>query len=197
MVSRYRVNDSYSDNISVKVGVHQGSVLSPLLFIIVLEALSKEFRTGCSWELFYADDLVVSAETPDALREKLLTWKHNFELKGLRVNMGKTKYMASGHNLDVLKDSGRFPCACAEKVSVPTVSCARAAHIGFTMVVQESKANLKKIPPSNTVDVLEPPDRLTPDRALNLRSEMTCSRRLIHSVTLETWSQPVEAVKEQ
>ena len=37
--------------ISVKVGVHQGSVLSPLLFIMVLEALSIEFRTGCPWEL--------------------------------------------------------------------------------------------------------------------------------------------------
>ena len=70
--SKIRVNDSYSDNINVKVGVHQGSVLSPLLFIIVLEALSKEFRTGCPWELFYADDLVISAETPELLREKLI-----------------------------------------------------------------------------------------------------------------------------
>ena len=43
------------------VGVHQGSVLSPLLFIIVLEALSREFRTGCPWELLYADDLMISA----------------------------------------------------------------------------------------------------------------------------------------
>ena len=80
-ISKIRVNDSYSDDISVKVGVHQGSVLSPLLFIIVLEALSKEFRTACPWELFYADDLIVLAETSEALREKLSTWKHNFELK--------------------------------------------------------------------------------------------------------------------
>ena len=29
---------------SVVVGVHQGSVLSPMLFITVLEALPKEFR---------------------------------------------------------------------------------------------------------------------------------------------------------
>ena len=55
----------------MKVGVHQGSVLSPLLFIIVLEALSREFRTGCPWELFYADDLVVTAESPEVLAEKL------------------------------------------------------------------------------------------------------------------------------
>ena len=34
--------EGYSEEFEVKVGVHQGSVLSPLLFIIVLEALSRE-----------------------------------------------------------------------------------------------------------------------------------------------------------
>ena len=33
-----------SDELEVKFGVHQGSVLSPLLFIIVLNALSREIR---------------------------------------------------------------------------------------------------------------------------------------------------------
>ena len=37
--SRVRVGEGYSEEFEVKVGVHQGSVLSPLLFIIVLEAL--------------------------------------------------------------------------------------------------------------------------------------------------------------
>ena len=43
---RVRVGEGYSEEFEVKVGVHQGSVLSPLLFIIVLEALSREFRSG-------------------------------------------------------------------------------------------------------------------------------------------------------
>ena len=34
------VGEGYSEEFEVKVGVHQGSVLNPLLFIIVLEALS-------------------------------------------------------------------------------------------------------------------------------------------------------------
>ena len=38
--SRVRVGEGYSEEFEMKVGVHQGSVLSPLLFIIVLEALS-------------------------------------------------------------------------------------------------------------------------------------------------------------
>ena len=66
--SRVWVNNTYSDEFGVKVGVHQGSVLSPLLFVIVLEALSREFRTGTPWELLYADDLVISAETEEGLK---------------------------------------------------------------------------------------------------------------------------------
>ena len=41
--SRARVGEGYSEEFEVKVGVHQGSVHSLLLFIIVLEALSREF----------------------------------------------------------------------------------------------------------------------------------------------------------
>ena len=44
--SRVRVAEGYSEEFEVQVGVHQGSVLIPLLFVIVLEALSREFRAG-------------------------------------------------------------------------------------------------------------------------------------------------------
>ena len=53
--SRVRVGCSYSEEFVVGVGVHQGSVLSPLLCIIVLEALSRDFRVGVPWEMFFAD----------------------------------------------------------------------------------------------------------------------------------------------
>ena len=72
---KQRVNNTYSDEFGVKVGVHQGTVLSPLLFVIVLEALSREFCTGTPWELLYADDLVISAETEEGLKMKLNKWK--------------------------------------------------------------------------------------------------------------------------
>ena len=45
--------------------------MSPLLFVIVMEALSKEFRVGCPWELLYAGDLVLVAETLEDLKKKL------------------------------------------------------------------------------------------------------------------------------
>jgi len=47
----------------VKGGMHQGSALSPLLFVIATEALSTEFTVALPWKLLYANDLVVIGQT--------------------------------------------------------------------------------------------------------------------------------------
>ena len=65
--SRIQVNSQYSPWSDVQAGVHQDSVFSLLPFIIVMEALSRHFQTGCPQELLYADDLVIIAETVDEL----------------------------------------------------------------------------------------------------------------------------------
>ena len=109
--SRVRVGEGFSKEFEVKVEVHQGSVLSPLLFIIVLEALSREFRAGVPWEDLYADDLVIIADSLEECVRRLLIWKEAMEKKGLRVNAGKTKVMICGTGLDLLQSSGEYPCA--------------------------------------------------------------------------------------
>ena len=107
--SRVCVGEGFSKEFEVKVGVHQGSVLSPLLFIIVLEALSREFRAGVLWEDLYADDLVIIADSLEECVRRLLIWKEVMEKKGLRVNAGKTKVMICGTGLDLLQSSGEYP----------------------------------------------------------------------------------------
>ena len=105
------VGEGFSKEFEVKVGVHQGSVLSPLLFIIVLEALSREFRASVPWEDLYADDLVIIADSLEQCVRRLLIWKEAMEKKGLWVNAGKTKVMICGTGLDLLQSSGEYPCA--------------------------------------------------------------------------------------
>ena len=113
----------------MKVGVHQGSVLSPLLFIIVLEALSREFRSGVPWEDLYADDLVIIAESLEECVRRLLTWKESMAKKGLRVNAGKTRIMICGMGLDLLQSSGEFPCAvCRTGVGSNSIFCNGCKH---------------------------------------------------------------------
>ena len=124
--SRVGVGSEYSEEFEVVVGVHQGSVLSPLLFIIVLEALSRDFRVGVPWELFFADDLVIIATSLEECVEHVKAWKEGLESNGLHVNMTKTKFMASGLGLDILQDSGKFPCAvCRTGVGRSSIRCSK------------------------------------------------------------------------
>ena len=65
---------SYGRSVSkwfgVNVGVHQGSVLSQMLFIIVMEAVTHSVREGLPWEMLYADDLVLVRKCDEELKEK-------------------------------------------------------------------------------------------------------------------------------
>ena len=104
-------------------------VLSPLLFIIVLEALSCEFRSGVPWEDLYADDLVIIAESLEECVRRLLTWKEALEKKGLRVNAGKTKIMICSTGLDLLQSSGEFQCAvCHTGMGSNSIFCNGCKH---------------------------------------------------------------------
>ena len=51
--NRVIVNGTFSDDFLVQLGLHQSSVLIPLFFIIVLETVSREIRSGFPEELFY------------------------------------------------------------------------------------------------------------------------------------------------
>ena len=115
-----KVQGEGTESFEVKVGVHQGSVLSPLLFVMVMEALSRDCREGLPYELLYADDLVLMAESREGLGEKLGAWKKSLEAKGLRVNISKTKVMKCqvglGHHMAA---SAKDPCGvCGRRVAL-------------------------------------------------------------------------------
>ena len=52
--------------------------------IILITA--RPFRVCLPWELLYADDLVLIAETEDDLIKRLNKWKDNMANRGMRVN---------------------------------------------------------------------------------------------------------------
>ena len=67
--TRVRVGSAYSEEFEVKAGVHQGSVLSPLLFAIVVDDITENARRGVVDELLYADDLVLISKTMEELKD--------------------------------------------------------------------------------------------------------------------------------
>ena len=120
------VNGQCSEEFNVGVGVHQGSVLSPLLFILVLEAMLREFHTGAPWELLYTDDLVFIADTQEEWISKLKALKAGMESKVLCLIMKKTKFLVSGDDQDVLQKTGKYPCpVCCSGVGRNSILCSQ------------------------------------------------------------------------
>ena len=89
--------------------------------------MSRELRTGVPWELLHADDLVLISKSLDDCISKFEKWKLEIEIKRMRVNSKKTKFMLLGS--ENLKDSGAFPCSvCRKGVSVNSVFCSTCFH---------------------------------------------------------------------
>ncbi|XP_065321326.1 uncharacterized protein LOC135928791 [Gordionus sp. m RMFG-2023] len=114
-----------SDSFEVKVGLYQGFVLSPLLFNLVMDVVAREMREGLPWEILYADDLVLMANSEGELRDKVSKWKMTMEAKGLKMNATKTNVMIGGENLKI-EESGKWPCGvCAKGVARNSIQCTR------------------------------------------------------------------------
>ena len=123
-VAQVRVGGELSDEFPVTVGVHQGSALSPLLFLAVLEAISREFRRGLPKEMLYADDLVLIAESMEEAEDLYRNWRDGLRAKGLRVNVSKTKVMICRPGAGQRLEMGNWPCAvCGRGVGVNSIRC--------------------------------------------------------------------------
>ena len=94
--------------------MHQGSPLSTLLFNIVMEEVTKECTKEVPRLMLYADDLVLSAESWEAVVEVFNAWKTALEKRGMKVNMSKTKIIVSGKMTEPIRTE-RYPCGVCGK----------------------------------------------------------------------------------
>ena len=121
--SKVCIKDCFSDSFSVDVPVQQCSVLSPLLYIMVLSQKFEPTTTllrnehsiiqpfNHSWDSHeYKANLLIIAESVEELIQKLSAWKVNLEKQSFKINKKKTKIMFSGINVDTLINSGVPSC---------------------------------------------------------------------------------------
>lgn len=78
-------------------GLRQGSVLSPLLFIMVMDEIVKESKEACGRRemklMIFADDIVVWGTNSKDVQEQLDTLNEKVEKYGMRFNVDKSKTM--------------------------------------------------------------------------------------------------------
>jgi hypothetical protein len=98
-------DSSISDSFPVKSGVRQGCILSPILFLLVIDWIQRKSTAdkvrGIQWNLFshledldFADDLAELSPSSTMLQEKTDKLTMHAKTAGLTVNSSKTKTMS-------------------------------------------------------------------------------------------------------
>ena len=102
-----RTGHGITDWFQIGKGVRQGCILSPCLFSLYAEYIMRnagleETQAGIKISrrninnLRYADDTTLMAESKGKLKSLLMRLKEECEKVGLKLNIQKTKIMASG-----------------------------------------------------------------------------------------------------
>ena len=102
-----RTGHGTTDRFQIRKGVHQGCILSPCLFnlygeYIIWNAGLDEAQAGIKIvgrsinNLRYADGITHMAESKEELKSLMMKVKEKSEKVGLKLNIQKTKTMASG-----------------------------------------------------------------------------------------------------
>ena len=106
-VATVRTGQGTTDWFQIGKGVHQGCILPSCLFNFYAEYIMRhagleEAEAGIKIagrkinNLRYADDTTLMAESEEELKSLLLKVKEESEKVGLKLNIQKTKIMASG-----------------------------------------------------------------------------------------------------
>ena len=99
--SHVRINGSKSDSFGVRVGLRQGCVLSPLLFIIFMDRISRRSTTpDCVTmgnarveSLLFADDIARLASSSAGLQRALDRFAAECTMAGMQISTKKTEVM--------------------------------------------------------------------------------------------------------
>ncbi|GKG24644.1 ataxia telangiectasia mutated family protein [Tanacetum coccineum] len=69
------------------------SAISPYLFALILDELSRGIKENIPWSMVFADDIVLVAQSADGLNRRLESWRRVLEDNGLRVSRDKAEYL--------------------------------------------------------------------------------------------------------
>lgn len=96
VVTSVRTCDGETSDFPIKIGLHQGSALSPYIFTLVMDEITKDIQGDIPWCMLFADDVVLIDESRVGVDRKLEVWRHTLESKGFTLSRTKTEYMKCG-----------------------------------------------------------------------------------------------------
>ena len=106
----------------ITVGLHQGSALSPYLFALVMDEITRNIQDEVPWCMLFADDIVLIDETKSGVNAKLEVWREALESRGFRISRTKTEYMECNFSCNNIGGNGTV---MIEDQELPTSDCFR------------------------------------------------------------------------
>jgi hypothetical protein len=89
--TQVRTEAGTTDQFSVVVGLHQGSALSPYLFLLVMDALTSDIQKRAPWCILFADDIVLVGKDEHEVQSRLEEWRKKLSLYA-PFNMGRFRH---------------------------------------------------------------------------------------------------------
>ena len=177
--------------IEIEVGLHQGSALSPLLFVIIIAVITEEIDEGTPWAMMFADDLVLRDPDRQMMEVRLERWRECVENNGLLSQQGTNRTHAnnrgdrSGWNEELHGDrNGQLAYSTVLQISLINDRQERRSqqrhreqrNKGMVKMERTERSDLRQ---ESTNEIEDPniPDSDSTDIAVRLRNVANVSQR--------------------
>jgi hypothetical protein len=142
VVTSVPTSDGDTNDFPVNIGLHQGSALSPYLFALVMDEVTRDIQGSITWCMLFTDDVILLDESRTGVDQKLELWRRTLEAKCFRLSRFKTEYMKCDFSSttqeegDVRLDGQWYPT----KTPFATWDrCSKRMRISMKMLVIELK----------------------------------------------------------
>jgi hypothetical protein len=71
VVTSVQISDRDTNNFSINIGLHQVSALSPYLFALVIDEVTKDIQDDIPWCMLFADDMILMDKSTTGVDQKL------------------------------------------------------------------------------------------------------------------------------
>jgi hypothetical protein len=90
--------DGDTNDFPINIGLHQGLTLSPYLFALVMDEVTRDIQGDIPWCMLFTDDVVLVDESRTEIDQKLELWRWILDAKYFRLSRSKTEYMKRDFN---------------------------------------------------------------------------------------------------
>jgi hypothetical protein len=75
IVTSVRTSEGDTNDFPINIGLHQGSVLTPYLFALVMDDVTRDIQCDISWCMLFVDDVILMDESMTGVEQKLELWR--------------------------------------------------------------------------------------------------------------------------